>query len=100
MVARGIGGPNVKSVRCAMLKQSEFSHDGRMFEVRAEVFDNEVKVRLFENGQHASPAIYSVTIETVFDAKMRGFPMVLVGGLMQLVQDDTVEGRLTLFKSN
>jgi hypothetical protein len=64
------------------------------------VSDNEVKVRLFENGQLASPVTYSVTIETVFDAAMRAFPMDLVVGLMHLAQSDTTEGRLTLFKSN
>jgi hypothetical protein len=80
-----------------MFKQSKFSHNGREFEVRAEASDNRIKVRLFENDKLASPAVYGVDIETVFDAQISGFPLNLVHGLMALIEDDTVEGRLFLF---
>ena len=80
-----------------MLKQSQFSHRGRSFEVRAETTDNEIKVRLFENDRPASPVSYSVTIETAFDAKMRSFPLNLVDGLMELAEDDVTSDRLVLF---
>lgn len=83
-----------------MLRTSQFSHNGRNFEVRSAALDNEIKVRLFENGKPASPIVYSITIETAFDAQMRAFPLNLVDGLMQLMEDDTITNRLALFPNS
>jgi hypothetical protein len=83
-----------------MLKSSNFSHDGKVYEVRAATIDNEIKVRLFEKDQLASPVFYSVTIETAFDAKMRAFPLDLVDELMTLMEQDTTSGRLRLFPNS
>src|SRR5579872_6824864 len=98
MVARGIGGEDKRSM--TTLKQTEFSHNGRKFEVRAGLSGNEIKVRVFENGERATAVVYSVTIETVFDAKMRGFSLNLADDLMTLAERDVVEGRVPLLKSN
>lgn len=83
-----------------MLKSSKFSHAGKTYEIRAETLENEIKVRLFENDQLASPVTYCVTIETNFDAKMRGFSLDLMDELMELMQQDTVSGRLRLFPNS
>jgi hypothetical protein len=84
-----------------MIKNSHFSHDGKAYEIRAEAAANEIRVRLFEGETLASPVSYGVTIETAFDAKMRGFSTNLVDDLMVLMEQDTVSGRLKLFpKSN
>jgi hypothetical protein len=84
-----------------MLKSSSFFHDGKIYEIRAGTIDNEIKVRLFEKDQLASPVFYSETIEAAFDAKMRAFRLDLVDELMRLMEHDTISGRLRLFqKSN
>jgi hypothetical protein len=83
-----------------MLKSSNFSHNGKIYEIRAATIDNEIKVRLFERDQLASPVFYSVTIETAFDANMRAFPLDLVDKLMALMEQDTVSGRLRLFPNS
>jgi hypothetical protein len=79
------------------MKRTQFTHSGRDFEIRATPLDNEVKVRLFEGNKPASPIVYSVSIETAFDARMRGFALDLVDELMHLMEHDTRAGRLRLY---
>jgi hypothetical protein len=79
-----------------MIKSADFSHQNRKLEVRAVVEDNEVKVRVFEDGEPATRVIYSITIETDFDAKVTGFPLNLVDELMRVAEDDVKEGRVPL----
>jgi hypothetical protein len=81
-----------------MLKRTNFSHDGKTYEVRAATIDDEVKVRLFEEDKLASPVFYTVPAETAFDAKVRAFSFDLVEELMALMERDTISGRLRLFK--
>ena len=83
-----------------MLKSTKFSHNGKTYEIRAASLENEIKVRLFENDRLASPVTYGVTIETNFDAKMRGFSLDLVDELIELMQQDAVSGRLRLFPNS
>jgi len=79
-----------------MLKNDKFTYKNKTYEVRAEVENNEARVRLYENDKRASPLVYCVNIETIFDAKMRSFPLDLVDGLMELVKAETVSGRLAV----
>jgi len=71
-----------------------------MLETRAEMIDNQVRISVFEGDQAATSVIYSVSIESAFDAQTRGFPMNLLDGLMNLATDDIVKGRVPLLKSN
>jgi hypothetical protein len=80
-----------------MIKSTQFSHQKRTFEVRATVDANEVMVRVYENDKRATPAVYSVTIETAFDAQVSGFPLNVVDGLMQMAEEDVKEGRVPIF---
>ena len=83
-----------------MVKSSSFEHGGRALEVRAIAADNEFKVRVFENGQPVTNAIYSVAIETAFDATMSGFPLELVDNLMEQAKQDVLDGKVGLMPSN
>jgi hypothetical protein len=81
-----------------MLKRTNFSYDGRTYEIRAATIDDEVKVRLFAEDKLASPVFYTVPVDTAFDAKVRAFSFDLVEELMALMERDTISGRLRLFK--
>lgn len=74
-----------------MIKTSHFSYKGRSLEVRAASFDNEWRVRVFENEKRATPVEYSVMIETAFDGKES-----LIDRLIQIARDDVKEGRVPL----
>lgn len=80
-----------------MIKTTQFEHDGRTFEVRAEAMNNEIKVRLFEGVKLASPVSYGLTIETAFDGQMSGYPLGLVDGIMDLLEHEVVANQIVLF---
>jgi hypothetical protein len=77
-----------------MIKKSAFEYEGRSLEVRAAALDNEFKVRVFEGDRPVTKAVYSVAIETAFDAKMSGFPLELVDALMSLAEQDVLDGKV------
>ena len=81
------------------ITKSEFEYDERKLEVRAFVADNEFKVRVFENDVPVTGIVYTVTIETAFDAKVSGFSRDLIDELMALAESDVKTGRVRLKSS-
>lgn len=79
-----------------MLRKKSFSHNGRDLEVRAVIEENQVKVRVFDGNNLASPATYSIGIETAFDAVARGFRADVVDELMDQAQTDITNGIMPL----
>lgn len=75
-----------------LLREVEFSFEGRNLAVRAVVEDNEVKVRVFDGQRRVTNIVYSVTVETAFDAALSGFPLNIVDDLMALAERDVRNG--------
>jgi hypothetical protein len=86
----------------AMIKSITFEHKGHKLEARAEATENEIQVRVFENDKQTTPAVYRVTIETVFDRKITGFPLNFVDALLETAREDIEEERMPILteKSN
>ena len=70
------------------MKTSTFTYDGRTLEVRAVLSEEEWSVRVFENDNQTSLAVYSSTTEIVRDANLQGLD--IVECLMETAQQDFI----------
>ena len=68
------------------MKTKSFTYDGRSLEVRAARIDDQIVVRVFENGSPVNSINYSVSLETAVDA----LPWGLVADLMDTAEGDFI----------
>lgn len=68
------------------MKTKSFTYDGRSLEVRAARIDDQIVVRVFENGSPVNSINYSVSLETAVDA----LPWDLVADLMDTAEGDFI----------